>query len=292
MIRVLLTKIKTRDGITLDGIYVKPKRKGDTALIWVHGLGSRFYSGQGTILELSSALSKQRIAYLNFNTRGHDTVNRDGHGKKKEQGRAFERFEDCVWDIHAMAREAKRLGYKNIILAGHSTGANKVLYYLYKTKDRRIKGLALVAGLSDISAIAKEIGIRELKRRVRIVEGLARKNPNGLVPEQFGTFSRARYLSLLQPGRNEDTFPYHGLGGSWKALRTIRQPIAVIIGSHDEYLDRSPEKLIETFERNARKTKKFDGFIIKNAGHNFVKKEKELAGAVVKWIKSLYERSY
>ncbi len=287
MIPVILTRVKTRDDITLEGIIIPPKRKSKTALIWVHGLGSRFYSGQTITKEVSSAASKLGIGYLNFNNRGHDTVNRDGIGKKRNLGRAFERFEDCVHDIRAVIREARRLGFKNIVLAGHSTGANKILYYLYKAKDRSVKGLCLIAGLSDISAVAKEIGMRKLRRRVKIVEKLARKNPTALVPEKFGLYSRARYLSLLQPGRNEDTFPYYDPRGSWRALKSIRAPVAVVIGAKDQYLDRPAKNLIEIFQKNAVRTKSFSGVIVKGANHGFIKKEKELAKVIVSWAKQL-----
>lgn len=285
-IPVFLTHIKTRDGITLDGIYIKPRRKSDTALIWVHGLGSRFSSGQTRTEKISTATSRSKIGYFNFNNRGHDTVNRDGIGKRKNLGRAFERFEDCIKDIQTVIREARRLGFKNIFLAGHSTGANKILYYLYKTKDRSVKGLLLIAGLSDISAAAEKMGGKELQRRVKIVENLSRKNPAALVPEKFGLYSRARYLSLFQPGRNEDTFPYYNLNGSWKVLKNIRVPIAVVIGSRDEYLDLQPKNFIEIFRKNAVATKSFSGIIIKGAGHSFRRKEKELSRAIVSWMRA------
>jgi alpha-beta hydrolase superfamily lysophospholipase len=287
MIPVLLTRVKTRDGVSLDGIYVKPAHRSNTALIWVHGLGSRFSSGQTLTKEVSSAASKSGVGYFNFNNRGHDTVNRDGIGKKRNLGRAFERFEDCVHDIRAVIREARRLGFKNIVLAGHSTGANKILYYLHKTKDRSVKGLLLLAGLSDISAVAKEIGLRELRRRVKIVEKLARKNPTALVPEKFGLYSHARYLSLFQPGRNEDTFPYYNPMAEWKALKSIRIPVAVVIGAKDQYLDRPAKNLIEIFQKNAIRTKSFSGVIIKGANHGFYKKEKELAKVIADWIRKI-----
>lgn len=286
MIPVLLASIKTRDGICLDGIYVPPKRKSKIALIWVHGLGSRFSSGQTLTKELSALCQKQSIGYLKFNNRGHDEVNRDGRGKKKLQGKAFEKFEDCVKDIRAVINFGRRTGFRKFILAGHSTGANKVLYYLHKTKDRRISGIILAAGLSDISAFGKETGMPELKRRVKIAERLARKDPALLVPESFGIFSRARYLSLFQPGRNEDTFPYHGLGGTWKALRNIRSPIAAVFGARDEYLDRPAKELIQILQENALKTKKFSGIIIKGANHGFHEKERELSKAIIDWIKT------
>ncbi|KKW18731.1 MAG: hypothetical protein UY60_C0005G0042 [Parcubacteria group bacterium GW2011_GWB1_50_9] len=91
MIPVFLTRIKTSDGITLEGIVVPPKKKGRIALIWIHGLTSRFSSGQTLINELSSLCTKNKIAYFKFNTRGHDIVSRGP--KQKPIGGAFEKFE-------------------------------------------------------------------------------------------------------------------------------------------------------------------------------------------------------
>src|SRR3989338_11346278 len=111
MIPVLLTRVKTSDGIALEGIAVLPKRKGNTALIWLHGLTGRFSSGQTLIEELSSSCAKNNIAYLKFNTRGHDIVSRGL--KQKLIGGAFEKFEECVRDIDAVIRlrsEERRVG--------------------------------------------------------------------------------------------------------------------------------------------------------------------------------------
>ena len=83
MIPVYLSKIKTRDGIPLEGIIVEPKRKSSTALVWLHGLGSRFSSGQTLVAELSDAARKNNFGYFKFNTRGHEIAAR---GNKKIQG--------------------------------------------------------------------------------------------------------------------------------------------------------------------------------------------------------------
>src|SRR3989338_7210966 len=113
MIPVLLTSIKTRDGVTLDGIYMPPKRKSKTALIWVHGLTSSFYSSQKLISELSSRCQKLGIGYFKFNSRGHDIVAR---GPKGLLGTVFEKFEDCIFDIRAMI-SILLLGSANDIVA-------------------------------------------------------------------------------------------------------------------------------------------------------------------------------
>ena len=286
MIPVLLTKTKTRDGVTLDGIYVPPKRKSRTALVWLHGLGSRFYSGQPLIQEQSAACQRNGIGYFKCNTRGHDIINRDGAGKNKLQGMAFEKFTACVQDIRASIREAKRIGFRNIILAGQSTGSNKALYYVYKTRDPSVKRLMLTGALSDMAVWkTEEIGTRRIMRRALLVAKNAQKK-DALLPEKYGIYSAERYISLYEAGHAEDVFPYHNPRASWKELKSIRIPVAVIIGSLDEYLDRPAKKLIKIFEKNAISAKSFSGIIIKGANHSFRGKEKELAHNIIKWIKT------
>lgn len=285
MIPVLLTKIKTRDGINLEGIVVRLKRKSKTALIWLHGLSSRFSSGQTLAKELSQKCRESGIGYFKFNNRGHDLVNRDGYGEKRLQGAGFEKFENCVLDIRAVINFAKKLGYKNIILAGHSTGANKALYYIYKTRDRAIKGLVLLGPISDIVAETKRIGKTELSQGIKIARELKKKTPRSLLPQKYGVYNAERYLSLYNPGGKEDVFPYHNPKAGWKELKSVRVPTAVIVGSRDEHSDRPAKKLVEIFAKNAKSAKSFSGIIIKNANHGFYKKEKELTKEIINWIK-------
>lgn len=284
MIPVFLTRIKTRDGISLDGIYVKPKRKSKTALIWLHGLTSYFHSSQTLVKELSSRCNRLGFGYFKFDTRGHDLVTR-GQGKNQFLGTLFEEFWDCVFDIRAMVNFAKRLGYKNIILAGHSTGANKAVYYLYRAKDRNIKGIILIGGLNDIKAETKRVGKKEFEKNTRLAEKLNKRNPHSFFTSKGFLFTPRRYLSLHRPGTAEDVFPYYNSKANWKELKSVRVPMNVIIGSRDEYLDRPAKKLIETFKQNAKLAKSFSGIIIKGASHGFYKKEKELAKEIINWIK-------
>lgn len=287
MIPVLLTRIKTRDGVTLDGIYVKPKRKGDMALIWLHGLTSSFHFSQTLTKELSSRCAKAGIGYFKFNTRGHNIVAR---GPKGPMGTAFENFKDCVHDIRTVINSAKRLGYKNIILAGHSTGANKAVYYLYKIRDRSVKGLILIGSLSDIPAEVERVGKREFEKTVRHAKKLYRKSPSALFFSRGFLFSARRYLSLHTPGTPEDVFPYYNPGAKWKELKSIGPSMAVIIGSRDEYLGMPAKKFLEIFQKNAKSAKSFSGIVIKGARHNFHEKEKELAKVIVDWINHVREK--
>lgn len=285
MLPILLTRIKTRDGVTLSGLVVQPQRKKDTALILVHGLGSKFYTGQLLIHALSSVFNKEGVGFLKFNTRGHDIAARE---EKGFVGAAFEKFTDCILDVRAMIAFARKLGYRKIILAGHSTGANKTLYYIYKTRDRNVKGLLLLGPVSDIAALPYTgpfDPVKHSKAALHIAKQLKTKKPFTLLPQEYGIWTAQRFWSLYHPGEAEDVFPYYNPKAKWKELNSIRVPVAVIFGSRDEYRDRPIKKILAAFRTHATSTKSFSGVIIQGANHGFQKKEKELARAITKWIK-------
>jgi alpha-beta hydrolase superfamily lysophospholipase len=280
---VSLGRLKTRDGVWLDGIVAEPRRPRRTALIWVHGLGSVFSSAQPLIRELSTRLNAAGIGYFKFNNRGHDIV--AGRGKQLA-GAAFERFGQSVEDVRAMVAFARKRGYRLIILAGHSTGANKVLHYAAHARDRRLSGLILLGPVSDVAAEAKRIGGRELHRRVVIAERIARRDPDGLVPRAWGFWSARRYISLYRPGEDEDVFPYYRPRARWTALRSVRLPMAAIVGSRDEHLDRRPQEVLEAFRRNAPRARSFTGIVVPGARHGFQNRERQLADLIVGWIRT------
>ena len=278
---VSLVRVRTRDGVWLDGVIAEPRRRRKVALIWVHGLGSVFSSGQPLLRTLSTSLNAAGIAYLKLNNRGHDTVARGG---KRLAGAAFERFGESVEDIRTAIALALRAGYERVILAGHSTGANKVLHYVARGRDRRVIGLILLGPVSDVAAEMKRVGRRELRRRVAVAERIARRDPNALVPRAFGFWSARRYLGLYRPGGAEDVFPYYRPDARWSALRRIRLPLAAVVGSRDEYLDRAPGALIDAFALNATRARSFTGIVIPRARHGFQNHEDDLARAMVRWI--------
>ena len=277
---VSLVSVRTRDGVLLAGVMAEPRRRRGPALVWVHGLGSAFASGQPLIRELSARLTAAGIGYLKLNTRGHDVVARAG---RRLAGAAFERFGASVEDLRAAISLARRAGYRRVILAGHSTGANKVLHYAARVRDRRVGGVILLGPVSDIAGETKRIGRRELRRRVATAERTARRDPDALVPRAFGFWSARRYISLYRPGEAEDVFPYYRRDARWTALRRVRLPLAVFLGGRDEYLDRRPSEVVDAFERNAIRARSFTGIVVPGADHGFTGHEAALARSIVRW---------
>ena len=283
VVPVSLARLQTRDGVFLDGVVAEPARRREAALIWVHGLGSVFCSGQLLIGEMSARLNEAGFGFFKFNTRGHDVVARGG---RRLAGAAFERFGDCVHDLRAMVAFARQRGFRRVILAGHSTGANKVLHYAARARDRRVVGIMLLGPVSDVAAEAKRLGVPELRRRVAAAERIARRDPEALVPRAWGFWSARRYLSLYRPGADEDVFQYYRPRARWTALRSVRLPVAAIVGSRDEYMDRSAEQLIDAFRQNAVRARSFAGSVVPGADHGFRTRERQLAEIVVRWMRA------
>jgi pimeloyl-ACP methyl ester carboxylesterase len=279
---VSLARLRTRDGVFLDGVVAEPRRRRGMALVWVHGLGSVFSSGQPLIRELSGRLTAAGIGYFKFNTRGHDVV--AGRGARLA-GAAFERFGASVEDIRTVIAFAARRGFEGVVLAGHSTGANKALHYAARVRDRRLRALMLLGPVSDVAGEIKRVGAAELRRRVAAAERLARRDPRALVPRAWGFYGARRYVSLYKPGQAEDVFPYYRPNARWTALRSVRMPVAAILGSRDEFLDRPAAAVLDAFRRNAARARSFTGVVVPGAGHGFAGGERALAQIVVRWIR-------
>jgi hypothetical protein len=120
---------------------------------------------------------------------------------------------------------------------------------------------------------------------VAVAERMATRDPRSLVPSAWGFWSARRYISLYRPGEAEDVFPYYRPNARWMALRSVRVPTAVVIGSRDEYLDRRPEEVIEAFRRNAVRARSFTGEVLPGAAHGFQKRECQLAEFLVRWTR-------
>jgi hypothetical protein len=63
-------------------------------------------------------------------------------------------------------------------------------------------------------------------------------------------------------------------------------PIAAVLGSRDEYLDRPAAEVIDAFRRHARQARSFTGAIVPGASHGFTGRERELAELIVRWIRT------
>ncbi len=259
------------------------------AFIFVHGLGGSAFSHQDWLAPLAG----RRNAVLYFNNRGHDTVaglrqmsrtSKPGHPYACA-GVAHEVFTDCVDDLQGAVNLCRRQGTRRIYLAGHSTGCQKIVYYLSRARTQaRIAGAVLLCPISDYAG-ARHTNEARRHRAERVARRLARNGrghellPVRLWPGPGATDCQAldaqRFLSLYTPDSAEEIFTYAQPGKIPRALRKIKIPLQVILAGADEYADRPAENLAAWFAANMRSCRA-EIQIVTGASHSFQGHESQL----------------
>lgn len=286
-----LDSLITADGLKLYGIVAHPKKKSKSgiAVIVIHGLNSAFYHGLKRGHALAAACGKAGYGLTIMNNRGHDTVLPGLLERKKGVaafgGSGFEKFTDCVYDIDATIAHMRRQGYKKIVLVGHSTGANKVAYYLSQKPNRAVIGSVL---LSPISDIAGELAVHK-KEYKAMIKKVQKMQKDEILVSEMGPFvmSAERFRSMYLPKTAEDMFPYYDPKARWTRFEKISKPLLLCVGAQDEWLDRSAEKYIKAFAAHASPKTRFKAVAIAGANHGFKGKEEKFARTVIQWIKNL-----
>ena len=281
--RSKVVRFESSDGLGLTGILSSDARS-KTCIIFIPGMGSGAFANVG----LALAAATPKAAVFLANNRGMGLVSgfpkRAGRSRRRFlAGTQLERFEDSIFDIKGAANAVSRLGYRKIILCGHSTGCQKVAYYLYKCTDRRVKGVVLVAPTDDHNLFIKNLGrkassiAKECSRMVKSGRG------DETAPGGSG-LSAQRLDSILNPKRIEGRlFNYEG---GLKEFGRIRTPILAIFGSKEENSTINVAKCLDLLEKSST-SRSFSKKLIRGADHSFHGKEKELSSAINAWISRL-----
>jgi alpha-beta hydrolase superfamily lysophospholipase len=277
-------EIVTPKKVLLNGLWFGPK-KAHTVILWVHGLGSSAFSK----LAIADKLCARDTAVLMFNNRGSGTVSRATKaGKRLLGGSAHEVFTDCVDDIQGAINSAHRNGARNIFLAGHSTGCQKSIYWAYKRHGRGVKGIILLAPVSDYAGAIANHGKKKIERVARFAQSLIRLGkPHELIPRSLWSEElddAQRFVSLYTPNSIEEIFSYVQPKKNPRVLKSVKTPILVLWAEKDEFADRPAKRAAAWFDANIQAPHKVT--VIPNVKHSFKGGEKKVASAIRTWIKA------
>jgi pimeloyl-ACP methyl ester carboxylesterase len=141
--------IKAIDGFKIDAALWQPNDRppaGTTMIVQVHGSGANL--AELPLRAVARALSPKGYAALSISTRQHDEqVNTDN-------------FFDVRQDIEAAVATAKALGYRSIVLEGHSLGTVQVEYYAATNWDPMIKAVILTGPFGKLPWKSRNIIIQ------------------------------------------------------------------------------------------------------------------------------------
>lgn len=130
--------LSASDGWPLDGLLYEANGGNDWAALLVHGKVMNFYTGPCRILP--PALTAAGCTCLAMNRRGHDLGGiRNG---RESYGGAWERFADSQSDIAGGIAALERLGFRRVVLIGHSFGGIAAAAYA-AAHPQNVQALAL-----------------------------------------------------------------------------------------------------------------------------------------------------
>lgn len=289
-----IPEIITKDNLVHQGLFFKPENPKKKAILWIHGLTDNFYGDIKTLEALAEACEPLGWGVASFNNRGHDIVTSIAQRDKSLKGythftggAGVEKFTDCIFDIDAGITFFTKQGFSEIILAGISTGANKVCFYAGTQTDNRVAGVVLASAISDVAIKIKELG-NKFESMISKVEDLVRQGKGESLIDglDYMQLTPDRFLSLYRKNGDEDTFPYYQKNPQFKTFANITKPLLVIMAGADEYTERPVPDIVKIYEKY-QKSVNFKSIIIPGAYHSFGGKEKEFVGEAIDWIRSI-----
>ena len=281
------------DGISLAGMLVEP-RKPKAAAIHVHGLGGSFYNSN-SIPEIAGACSGIGILFLSILNRGSYVIEEFSSAGKHSgilAGSALERFEDCIYDIAGAIAMLKRMGYRRFFLEGHSTGCQKVLYFMnskrFQAYRKGVAGIALLAPVDDYNYDRLAYG----KRQASLVDHALKlkKKKELLMPKSLvgsnSIIGVERFLSTAMPERPEARILNYRLK-NMSYIQGLNVPMLVVFGSKDEYMTDTSVNAAVGKLKHQYSGPSIECAVISGTGHTFHGKRLRVAETIASFYSRL-----
>lgn len=277
-------KIETQRGTLLDGVLFSAQTEADTVMIAITGIHGNFYSNP-FYYNIGNTLTAAGIDFIYAQTNDAfgviQTMNTHT-GKEETIGSWNERFVLTDEDIEAYLNYAVKRGYKHILLAGHSLGANKVIYYLSRHHDPRVEHFLL---LSPANLDYMTSGVTANERH--IIKQLYEQGAGdkmlpfllmGWVECIVATAYDWIHSGLLN---NVHTSP----DGDFSQAEQITHTGALLIGTYDRFTDGDPTGFLRNINSHIPTAAQNRLVFIERTGHTYQQKEQEVADKILELIK-------
>ena len=277
--------VPTKRGVVLNGVLFRKQevKTADTVMIAITGIHGNFYSNP-FYYNIGDTLNSDDIDFIYAQTNDAygqiPTVNVNT-GKEETIGSWNERFSYTDEDIDAYLTFAAEEGYKHIILAGHSLGANKVIYYLSRNNDPRVEHFFF---LSPANLTYMMSGVTEREKRM-IKEQVERGDGDKMLPFPFmgwveciaNTAYDWQFSGLLN---NVHT----AKDGDFSQAEKITHTGALLVGTYDNFTDGDPSEFLRNLNNHMPTADENKLIFIEKTGHTYQMKNQEVADDILHQI--------
>ena len=296
-------KIETRRGTLLDGVLFGGGN--DTVLIAITGIHGNFYSNP-FYYNIGNTLTSAGIDFIYAQTNdafGAIRTQNTHTGQEEIIGSWNERFALADEDVAAYIDFAECEGYKHIILAGHSLGANKVIYYLShcsparKATGRRatLGNGGLSEGLRGGSNPRVEHFLLLSPANLDYMTSSVSPTERDIIRQLYERGDGDKMLPFLLMGWVECTvataydWVYSGLlsnvhtqpDGDFSQVSQITHTGALLIGTYDNFTDGDPSGFLRNINSHMPTATDNRLLFIERTGHTYQQKQQELADKIL-----------
>ena len=274
--------VPTNRGVVLNGVLFRnqKERKADTVMIAITGIHGNFYSNP-FYYNIGDTLNSGDIDFIYAQTNNAfseiPTVN-VRTGKEETIGSWNERFAYTDDDLDAYITFAQQEGYKHIILGGHSLGANKVIYYLFRHHDKRVEHFFLLSP-ANLTYMMSGVTNRE---KTLIKEQVERGDGDKMLPFPFmgwvtciaDTAWDWQFSNLLN---NVHT----AKDGDFSQASAVSHTGALLVGTYDNFTDGDPSEFLRNLNAHMPTAKDNSLIFIEKTGHTYQMKHQEVADKIL-----------
>lgn len=289
-----IIRVNTPRGIELKGAMWRNSSENDTVVVMMSGICSNVF--QNDLLSAAGNLLYENniafiaghamdafscLAYTDFST-----------GKQRNTGVVFDDFSIIYEDVEAYVKYSRELGFKNIILAGHSLGSNKIINYLGNTNENLVDYF-IVSSPVDLTHWWKvmpnmDLCLETAKKFVNEGKG------KDILPFLFGGFSPmcAETVLSFYNAFNLKNCPVISGDGETNSLASIRINGSFVIGGKDSLTENDPKGFMEKINSYCKHPEKNQVIVVPDASHIFYNKHDEYAQTILDCVKHHYALSY
>ena len=275
--------VPTKRGTVLNGVLFEVQ-SADTVVIAITGIHGNFYSNP-FYYNFGDTLNSGNIDFIYAQTNDAlgkiDTVNVKT-GQSEIIGSFKEDFNDTDEDIAAYLDYADQSGYKHIILAGHSLGANKVIYYLSRHHDQRVEHFLLLSP-ANLTHMTRDTSEREKQIVKQMVEtGHGQEFLPfyfmGWLPCYADTAYQWLFTDILNNVHVEKD-------GDFSQCASITHTGALLIGTYDRFTYGDPAGFLKNINDHMPSAAQNKLIFIEKTGHTYQQKEQEVADAILDLVR-------
>ena len=280
--------VAAKRGVVLNGVLFHEGAPADTIVIAITGIHGNFYSNP-FYYNIGDTLNAGGIDFLYAQTNdafGRMRTNNIVTGREEIIGSWNERFSYADEDIGAYLDYAESAGYKHIILAGHSLGANKVIYYLSHNHDKRVEHFLL---LSPANLTYMMSGVTE--REKRIIHDMAeRGDGDRLLPFPFmGWVECIAYTAYDWQFSGLLNNVFVETDRDFSQCEQITHTGALLIGTCDNFTCGDPSGFLRNINDHIPTRDQNKLIFIEKTGHTYQMRHQEVADDILKQVRDWRE---